>query len=120
MAVANIASTTNRSDGSASITTGDACACGNNADTTIHQDAAAAFGDDGLVIADQDADVDNEGEAEANTGDNEATGNDSDNDAETEQETEIDVDDLDADDVAVGQHRRHGERIRRVRQHRDR
>lgn len=76
---ANIGSTGNSSDGSASIDTGNAKAVGNHSATTQSQAVDADGGRRSVVIADQDSDVDNSGLGIANTGFNLAVGNASDN-----------------------------------------
>ena len=83
----NIASTSNSSDGTAGVDTGDADATGNSSTTNVTQIANASVTGSlgGLIIIDQSARVVNNGDANANTGRNDATGNASDNDAETEQ-----------------------------------
>jgi hypothetical protein len=89
--LSNIADTTNSSDGSASITTGDAEATGVSSTTHIHQDANGV--NDGLHFIDQTARVVNDGEADADSGRNDAIGNNSDNEAENDQEAELSSDD---------------------------
>ena len=81
---ANLGSTGNSSDGSATVDTGDAAAVGNHSATTQSQ-AVDSGGRRGVVIADQDSDVDNSGLAIANTGFNLAVGNASDNRVRNEQ-----------------------------------
>jgi hypothetical protein len=83
---ANIADVRNVSDGSASITTGDASATGVDATVDVGQTAIGSGAD--LVLADQDLDVDNDGDALANSGLNVSLGNVSDNLAVNEQEVE--------------------------------
>ncbi|MEY2567916.1 MAG: hypothetical protein QOE35_2445 [Actinomycetota bacterium] len=80
----NIADTTNRSDGSASVTTGAATACGNVTNDRVAQ-AAGFDNDPGFAFIDQRARISNDGDAVASTGRNRATGNDSFNDAATRQ-----------------------------------
>jgi hypothetical protein len=89
--LSNIADTTNSSDGSASITTGDAEATGVSSTTHIHQDANGV--NDGLHFIDQTARVVNDGEADADSGRNDAIGNNSDNEAENDQDAELSSDD---------------------------
>ena len=64
-----------RSDGTATIATGDATASGNESDTTVHQDAQGDIDGAGAIITTQAALVGNSGNAAANTGVNSATGN---------------------------------------------
>ena len=97
LVASNTGDAANWSDGSANITTGDATAYGNAANTEIDLSAAVALGDTGFTTLDQAADVDNDGDADANTGDNDATGNDSDNDTELDQDVEVEGDDVDLD-----------------------
>ncbi|MDP1819150.1 MAG: hypothetical protein Q8K58_04575 [Acidimicrobiales bacterium] len=80
----NVAATSNHSDGTAKIHTGDATATGNRSLTGIAQHADTGGGG-GLDVVVQDADVLNAGLAFANSGGNIAVGNLSDNDAETNQ-----------------------------------
>jgi hypothetical protein len=101
--LSNIGETSNSSNGSASITTGTACAC-NTSTTTIGQSANFANGDDGFATFDQTARVNNVGTGFANSGDNLAIGNDSDNFADNDQTTELrefDAGDLIAGDVVA-------------------
>ena len=74
----NAGSAGNVSDGSASISTGDATGVGNESSTTIGQAASGGKGA-GLAVIIQDADVDNVGIGLANSGGNLALGNISDN-----------------------------------------
>jgi len=102
--LSNIGSTTNDSDGSASISTGSAQGTGITSNTSIGQDANFANGDDGFATFDQRARVNNEGEGTANTGRNDALGNNSFNDVANDQDTslrESDGGDLDARDVVL-------------------
>ena len=100
----NIADTTNESDGTAGINTGNATATGNRSDTTVTQTANGTISGrlGGFVIANQYADVENIGSARANTGENEAIGNNSENEAETEQEAEAEGDDGEGLAVNIG------------------
>jgi len=99
---ANIATYNNNSDGTATITTGDACACGNVSNTTINQGLDANIDGSGFVLADQDADVTNTGVGIANTGINNATGNSSTNTATFDQNAAVgDGAVLVADDVVA-------------------
>lgn len=86
---ANDSQASNTSNGTAAISTGDANAVGNVANTEINQTADAAGGSDGVLGGnagvDQDATVVNVGEANANTGANTAIGNNSTNVAENRQ-----------------------------------
>ncbi|MEY2565492.1 MAG: hypothetical protein QOE35_21 [Actinomycetota bacterium] len=84
----NIADTSNNSDGSASITTGTACAC-NTASTTVAQNANFANGDDGFATFDQNARVNNIGVGTADSGRNDALGNNSFNVADNNQDPTI-------------------------------
>jgi len=93
LVASNNGESSNWSDGSADITTGNATAYGNAANTEINMAADVAIEDDGFTLLDQDADVDNDGDAEADTGDNDATGNNSDNDADLDQEVEVEEED---------------------------
>jgi hypothetical protein len=100
----NIASTTNDSNGSAAIATGDATAYGNASNTWLGQAADLALTDNGFAIIDQNGRVTNEGEAEANTGRNDVTGNNSLNDVDNEQDAEIEENgagNLDVDDAVL-------------------
>jgi hypothetical protein len=81
----NIADTSNTSDGSASITTGDASATGVVAGTSIDQSLLDGS-NHGVVIADQVARVHNDGDAVARTGDNLAIGNASINVVDNDQD----------------------------------
>jgi hypothetical protein len=74
--VANSGSSTNATDGTATITTGAAGARGNLSNTNLLQDADASVDKDGLgtLVGVQNATVDNEGAALANTGGNGAVG----------------------------------------------
>jgi hypothetical protein len=91
----NSSSSSNTSDGSATIATGDASATGATSATNVSQGAASG-GDSGLTIADQSARVTNDGDARANSGDNLAIGNNSINDVTNEQEATADTDRGDA------------------------
>ncbi|MGI9120745.1 MAG: beta strand repeat-containing protein, partial [Acidimicrobiales bacterium] len=71
----NVGAATNTSDGSATISTGDAFAAGNASVTNVGQLADADIDGSGFVIVDQEADVTNAGFADADTGDNLAIGN---------------------------------------------
>jgi hypothetical protein len=71
----NFGSATNTSDGTAEITTGDACAAGNNSTTYITQNAGSGIEGDGFIVPIQSADVNNIGVGIANSGLNQATGN---------------------------------------------
>ena len=77
-AMGGIASNTcnggNASNGTASITTGEATAAGSVASTDVDQESAGSE-DGGLAIASQDTDVTNAGVAAANSGGNVAVGN---------------------------------------------
>ena len=75
----NVASTSNNSDGSARIDTGDASAWGNYSTTTIDQNAPISIAGHGFVIGDQRVIEDNTGRAVASSGNNKAIGNNSDN-----------------------------------------
>ena len=75
----NTAATSNNSDGSASITTGDAAAWGNYSTTNIDQNAPISIAGHGFVIGDQRVIEDNTGRAVASSGNNRAIGNNSDN-----------------------------------------
>jgi len=86
--LSNIGETTNDSNGSASITTGMACAC-NSSTTTINQDANFANGDTGFAFFDQAARVVNDGVGTADSGDNDAIGNNSDNFADNFQRAQV-------------------------------
>lgn len=100
----NIADTSNRSDGSASVTTGAATACGNVTNDRVAQ-AAGFENDPGFAFIDQRARISNDGDADASTGRNRATGNDSFNDADTRQRAGAFArggDDTDVD-VGIGQ-----------------
>jgi hypothetical protein len=83
--IGNFGMASNGSDGSASITTGDASAIGNSSKTTIGQ----TIDPTGLIIPVQVSDVVNLGVAVANSGGNSAVGNDSDNFARTRQDAEV-------------------------------
>jgi hypothetical protein len=80
---ANFGSSTNSSDGTAGIITGNATAVGNASSTHISQVANVTT--TGLVLTNQDADVVNRGTATANSGGNVAVGNISTNNATTNQ-----------------------------------
>ena len=80
----NVANTSNESNGTASIETGDAQAAGNQSATEVSQ-AAGPDGDPGLDVIVQDSDVTNAGVGVANTGLNAAVGNASQNTALTGQ-----------------------------------
>jgi hypothetical protein len=84
---ANDGKATNRSDGLATVNTGNASATGNKSDTQILQSATGSAGGalGGLVIIDQDAFVLNTGAAVANSGGNAAIGNTSENTANADQ-----------------------------------
>jgi len=100
--LSNIADTSNTSNGSADITTGDAHGLGVITTDSVTQSADIAFGDDGFVEVDQVVDIDNDGDASGNSGDNLAIGNDSDNDATNDQDVAVEengLGDLDVDDV---------------------
>ena len=75
----NVATTSNNSDGSASITTGDAAAWGNYSTTNIDQNAPISIAGHGFVIGDQRVNEFNTGRAVASSGNNKAIGNNSDN-----------------------------------------
>ncbi|MBV9329129.1 MAG: hypothetical protein JO352_35950 [Chloroflexi bacterium] len=75
----NVASTSNQSDGHASITTGDASAWGNYSTTNIDQNAPISINGHGFVIGDQRVIETNTGRAVASSGNNKAIGNNSDN-----------------------------------------
>ena len=79
----NLVNVENHSTGTARVTTGDADAVGNRADTTVSQ--ADEGSDDVLSQIDQEITVVNRGSAVAVTGGNDATGNGSTNDAENLQ-----------------------------------
>lgn len=100
----NIATSSNNSDGTGSVSTGDASGIGNHSSTTGTQVADASIAGNGFVLADQDADVDNEGLGIGNSGLNLAVGNASDNDSDNDQIAvvrESGPGDLDADDVVA-------------------
>jgi hypothetical protein len=80
----NVADTSNSSDGTAGIKTGDATAVGNLSTTKVKQDADAGDGP-GLDVVVQSANVSNLGLGLANTGGNFALGNGSQNSAATLQ-----------------------------------
>jgi hypothetical protein len=80
----NIADTSNSSDGTAEIKTGDASAVGNHSNTKVKQDAATGDGP-GLDLIVQSSDVDNLGIGLANSGGNIGIGNTSQNSAATLQ-----------------------------------
>jgi hypothetical protein len=87
----NSASSTNASNGSATIITGAATATGNKSDTSIAQTGGGSGDGDpgGLLIIDQNAGVLNAGAGLANTGVNLAVGNASTNSATTTQNANI-------------------------------
>jgi hypothetical protein len=87
-AAVNIGTSSNESDGTARIDTGDATATGNVSFTTIDQQMNLAIPAMGFYLGDQVARVTNSGEAVANTGDNLAVGNESENEAETDQDAD--------------------------------
>jgi hypothetical protein len=80
----NIADTSNSSDGTAGIVTGDASGVGNQSATKVKQDADTGDGP-GLDVIVQSSDVDNLGIGLANTGGNIGIGNASQNSAATLQ-----------------------------------
>jgi hypothetical protein len=79
----------NTSDGSASITTGDAWSLGNHSDTDLTQAATASVDGLGAAVNTQVGVVGNVGLGVANTGVNGAIGNDSDNRAEGVQDNDV-------------------------------
>jgi hypothetical protein len=87
LVAANVADTSNTSNGTASITTGAAKATGNESSTAVSQSVTGGDGD-GVTVAVQEADVVNAGAAVANSGGNIAVGNASDNVADTNQEAD--------------------------------
>jgi hypothetical protein len=77
----NFGSASNSTSGSADITTGDACAAGNNSTTYVTQNAGSAIdGGTGFIVPLQTVEVDNEGLGVANSGLNEANGNETEDD----------------------------------------
>ncbi|MBA2609952.1 MAG: S-layer family protein [Actinobacteria bacterium] len=101
---ANTSASNTSSNGSASITTGHACATGNQSTTTLNQVSDANISGSGFLLADQDADVSNTGVGIANSGINFATGNDADTSNTLDQDsavTEGGAGDLLADDVVA-------------------
>jgi hypothetical protein len=97
----NIADSTNRSDGSASVTTGAATACGNVTHDRIEQ-AAGFVNDPGFAFIDQRARINNDGDAVASTGSNRATGNDSLNAASTDQRSGAFARGGEGTDISIG------------------
>jgi hypothetical protein len=100
----NIASTTNTSDGSAGITTGNATAYGNATNTKVGLAANLALTDKGFAIVDQRGRVNNDGDASADTGRNDVDGNDSFNSADNSQDArlrESGAGSLNADDAVL-------------------
>ncbi|MDP1819450.1 MAG: hypothetical protein Q8K58_06080 [Acidimicrobiales bacterium] len=87
----------NSSDGTASITTGDATAVGNSSETNVNQHIDPA----GVVVASQGTAVINAGTATANSGGNFALGNASDNDADVDQDAEVASDNGGATNAAL-------------------
>jgi len=87
--VANTSTTNSESNGSASITTGNADATGNKSTTTVNQVADTNIDGSGFVLNDQNADIDNVGLGIANSGLNLAIGNGSENETDLDQEAEI-------------------------------
>jgi len=85
----NTAATSNHSDGSASIETGDVTACGNVATTNIGQTANADLGNGGFTLPVQTVRLDNRGTGVGNSGRNSAVGNDSFNTATDPQHASV-------------------------------
>jgi hypothetical protein len=85
--LSNIAGTSNVSNGSANLTTGNAYALGNYSATNMQ--LAAATGASPLTLADQNLSIINDGTGDANSGQNTLTGNFSINDNANDQETPI-------------------------------
>jgi hypothetical protein len=85
LVASNAGGASNRSDGTASIATGNATGIGNQSTTAIGQAVAGGKGPGGLAVIVQDSSVDNLGLGVANSGGNLAVGNDSDNLAQSLQ-----------------------------------
>jgi len=73
--VANFGAATNKSDGQASVTTGNSTASGNTSNDSVTQATNATIGGMGFVIAEPEAVIINRGDARAVSGGNTATGN---------------------------------------------
>jgi len=71
----NFGTAQNSTDGTAEITTGDACAAGNNSTTYVTQNAASGIDGSGFIVPIQTANVNNLGVGIANSGLNAALGN---------------------------------------------
>jgi hypothetical protein len=85
----NNGSASNKSDGSAHITTGGCCANGNFATTNISQEAGFTGGKGSFSFPTQTVTVDNHGTAKGDSGHNTARGNLSDNDSVNRQRANV-------------------------------
>jgi hypothetical protein len=92
----------NTSDGSATISTGDATATGNQSSTRLDQEANGAIDGNGAIFNTQLGLVTNTGIGLANSGGNTAIGNESENGSDFEQDVDIASDNAGTVDVIAG------------------